>query len=39
MFGAGFDHRTTNTLMDGLSVDAAEAAAIRLWRSAASAAE
>jgi len=26
MFGPGFDHRTTDTLMDGLSVDAAEAA-------------
>src|SRR5215471_9200625 len=33
MFGPGFDHRTTDTLMDGLSVDAAEAAACRLWRS------
>jgi heptosyltransferase-3 len=33
MFGLGFDHRTTGTLMDGLSVDAAEAAARRLWRS------
>ena len=33
MFGPGFDHRTTETLMDGLSVDAAEAAAHRLWRS------
>jgi len=38
MFGPGFDHRTTDTLMDGLSVDAAEAAARRLWRSVASAA-
>jgi heptosyltransferase III len=38
MFGPGFDHRTTETLMDGLSVDAAEAAARRLWRSVASAA-
>ncbi len=38
MFGPGFDHRTTATLMDGLSVDAAEAAACRLWRSVASAA-
>jgi ADP-heptose:LPS heptosyltransferase len=36
MFGPGFDHRTTDTLMDGLSVDAAEAAARRLWRSVAS---
>jgi heptosyltransferase-3 len=33
MFGPGFDHRTTDTLMDGLSVDAAEAAAAELWRS------
>jgi heptosyltransferase III len=38
MFAPGFDHRTTGTLMDGLSVDAAEAAARRLWRSAANAA-
>ena len=38
MFGPGFDHRTTDTLMDGLSVDAAEAAAHQLWRSVASAA-
>jgi heptosyltransferase-3 len=38
MFGPGFDHRTTDTLMDGLSVDAAETAAFRLWRSVASAA-
>src|SRR4029077_10002630 len=30
MFGPGFDHRTTDTLMDGLSVDAAEAGARRL---------
>jgi len=36
MFGPGFDHRTTDTLMDGLSVDAAEAAARQLWRSVAS---
>jgi ADP-heptose:LPS heptosyltransferase len=33
MFGPGFDHRTTDTLMDGLSVDAAEIAAAELWRS------
>jgi ADP-heptose:LPS heptosyltransferase len=33
MFGPGFDHRTTDTLMDGLSVDAAEAGARRLWHS------
>jgi ADP-heptose:LPS heptosyltransferase len=38
MFGPGFDHRTTGTLMDGLSVDAAEAAAHRLWLSIESAA-
>jgi hypothetical protein len=38
MFGPGFDHRTTDTLMDGLSVDAAEAAAHKLWRLVASAA-
>jgi heptosyltransferase-3 len=38
MFGPGFDHRTTDTLMDGLSIEAAEAAANRLWHSVASAA-
>jgi heptosyltransferase-3 len=38
MFGPGFDHRTIGTLMDGLSVDAAEAAARRLWLSVESAA-
>jgi len=38
MFGPGFDHRITDSLMDGLSVDAAEAAAYQLWRSVASAA-
>ena len=38
MLGPGFDHRTTDTLMDGLSVDAAEAAAAELWRSVGSAA-
>jgi heptosyltransferase III len=38
MFGPGFNHLTTDTLMDGLSVDAAEAAACRLWHSVASAA-
>jgi ADP-heptose:LPS heptosyltransferase len=27
----GYDHRTTGTLMDSLTVDAAEAAALRLW--------
>ena len=31
MFGPGFDHRTTDTLMDGLSVDAAVAGARCLW--------
>jgi ADP-heptose:LPS heptosyltransferase len=38
MFGPGFDHRATDTLMDGLSIDAAEAAAQQLWHSVASAA-
>jgi heptosyltransferase III len=38
MFAPGFDHRTTGSLMDGLSVDAAEEAAGRLWETAASAA-
>jgi ADP-heptose:LPS heptosyltransferase len=38
MFGPGYDHRNTGTLMDGLSVDAAEAAARRLWHSVESAA-
>jgi heptosyltransferase III len=38
MFGPGFNHRTTDTLMDGLSVDAAEEAACQLWRSVANAA-
>jgi heptosyltransferase-3 len=36
MFRAGFDHRTTDTLMDSLSVDAVEAAARELWSRAAS---
>ena len=31
----GYDHRTTDTLMDSLTVDAAEAAALRLWARAA----
>src|SRR6266849_9119982 len=31
MFTAGFDHRTTDTLMDSLSVEMAEAAARQLW--------
>jgi len=34
MFGPGFDHRTTDTLMDTLSVETVEAAARRLWRRA-----
>ena len=38
MFPPGFDHRTTDTLMDSLSVEAAEAAALRLRRMAESAA-
>jgi len=36
MFGPGFDPLTTDTLMDSLSVEMAEAAARRLWRRAAS---
>ncbi len=32
MFPPGFDHRTTGTLMDSLSVEAVEAAARALWR-------
>lgn len=36
LLGPGFDHRTTDTLMDSLSVDMAEAAARALWRRAAS---
>ena len=31
VFPPGFDHRTTGTLMDGLTVEAAAAAAARLW--------
>jgi ADP-heptose:LPS heptosyltransferase len=31
MFTPGFDHRTTDTLMDSLSVDMAEAGARQLW--------
>ena len=38
MFVEGFDHRTTDTLMDSLSVEMAEAAAWALWRRAAGAA-
>ena len=36
MFAAGFDHRTTNTLMESLTVEMAEAAARDLWRRATS---
>ncbi len=36
LFGPDYDHRTTDTLMDSLSVEAVEAAAVRLWRRAAS---
>jgi lipopolysaccharide export system permease protein len=32
LYGTDFDHRTTDTMMDTLSVDAAEAAARQLWR-------
>jgi lipopolysaccharide heptosyltransferase III len=35
MFPPGFDHRATDTLMDSLTVEAAEAAARRLWARAA----
>jgi len=35
MFPPGFDHRTTDTLMDSLTVEAAEAATRQLWRRAA----
>jgi lipopolysaccharide heptosyltransferase III len=35
MFGPGFDHRTTDTLMDSLSLEAAETAARDLWDRAA----
>jgi lipopolysaccharide heptosyltransferase III len=38
MFGPGFDHLTTDTLMDSLSVDAVEAAAHQLCRRLANAA-
>jgi heptosyltransferase III len=38
MFGPDFDHRTTETLMDGLSVDMAEAGAHQLWCTVTSAA-
>jgi heptosyltransferase III len=36
MYRTGFDHRTTDTLMDSLSVEAAEAAARLLWSRVAS---
>ena len=36
LFGPDYDHRTTDTLMDSLSVEAVEAAAVGLWRRAAS---
>jgi heptosyltransferase III len=36
LFGPDYDHRTTDTLMDSLSVEAVEAAAVRLWRRAVS---
>jgi heptosyltransferase-3 len=32
LFEPGFDHRTTDTLMDSLTVEMAEAAARQLWR-------
>src|SRR5712691_1693190 len=38
LYGPGYDHRTTDTLMDSLSVEMAEAAACQLWRRAAGAA-
>lgn len=36
LFGPDYDHRTTDTLMDSLSVEAVEAEAVRLWRRATS---
>jgi heptosyltransferase III len=36
LFGPDYDHRTTDTLMDSLSIEAVEAEAVRLWRRAAS---
>ncbi len=36
LFGPDYHHLTTETLMDSLSVEAVEAAAVRLWRRAAS---
>ncbi len=38
MFGRGFEHRTTDTLMYSLNVDAAEGAARQLWRNISNAA-
>jgi heptosyltransferase III len=38
MFPPGFDHRTTDTLMDSLSIEAAENAAHQLWHRCRSAA-
>jgi heptosyltransferase-3 len=35
LYGPGYDHRTTDTLMDSLTVDMVEAAACQLWRRAA----
>src|SRR6266849_4187744 len=32
LYGPGYDHRTTDTLMDSLSVEMVEAASGRLWR-------
>ncbi len=32
LFPPGYDHRSTDTLMESLGVDAAEAAAVALWR-------
>lgn len=32
VWGPGYDHRTTDTLMDSLTVDRVEAAAVELWR-------
>jgi heptosyltransferase III len=32
LYGKDFDHRTTDTMMDSLSVEAAEATARALWR-------
>ncbi len=39
LFPPGFDHRTTDTLMDSLTVEAVEMAAAELWRRTASRAE